>query len=61
MIRQIVDLDDVKIRELVLKEAKEQIKTETGKDPTGSNQITFDTSNTGKLTACVTFQCNGKR
>lgn len=59
---QQVSFSDKEIRDLLIEKAKEQIKTETGKEPTGSSRTNLIGQANGQdCEAVVTFECNGKR
>jgi hypothetical protein len=58
---QTVTFTQEEIQAILVDKAKEQIKTETSKEPTGSSLFRFAEQDKEKQGAIVTFQCNGKR
>jgi len=60
-IQQTVTFTQDDIKNVLIDKAKEQIKAETGKDPTGASSFTFQATSENETGAVVLFQCNGKR
>jgi hypothetical protein len=71
-LEQVVTFDHKQLMDMALEKAKERIKEETGKDPTGSSRIeishgkeneeSINPSTGGKVNYCATvrFLCNGQ-